>query len=216
MLSESPPERLERRGAPEIAKTLEAVAHGEGDWAWLWRENERLFERFISQSCPFAELQIAPGLGRTRKFTDGFRISLDIGVEVEPLRAAPRMSRKDVGLDEIELLVEPRSGVVEDSLKHPLHGEDGWARIDCAPIDLDLPHFASGRSGTLDDDNLASLPRKIERGHQPADPGSYDDDLRSLSHPRYQPEKNICYAVDGLSIILDINNRHAIWTVVGC
>ena len=180
--SKCPPQSGERADLPQVSEIGPA---DQGPHAWPNGANEGLIKRCEHAMRPRAELSIPCGLGGPGEGGNGVDRAVLVREEVDHAAVGPGVTCQHIDLLQSDMVGERKTGVGEDVLEDPAHGEYGRSGIELPAPDIHLAHLAARRAHPFDDDHVPSARRQQERGHQAADPGSDDDDATAPNHDRW-------------------------------
>ena len=115
-------------------------------------------------------------------------------MEVEPLRLAPGVAGENAGLVQGQVVGQRHARIRQQRIEHPAHGEHGRPGVQPRPCDGNLAHLATRRCGALQHGHGDALPREIQRGSQPGNPGADDQDGTRTHQPAISrlTELSIC------------------------
>ena len=82
-----------------------------------------------------------------------------------------------------QVVIQPRTGIGEQRLEHPAHGEHGRSRVDPGAIGHQLAHLAAGCVGPFEQQHVLALPRQVNRGGQARHAGPDDDGTAATHFP---------------------------------
>lgn len=127
-----------------------------------------------------AELEEALRFRGPGEAADGVGRALDRREQVELPSRLPGVTGEDVETLEVEMCIQRGAGTLEDLVEDGAEREDGRARVDVAPRDVDDSKLAAGRRRALQDGDLQSLGRQHDGGHEARDTGAHDRDPARL------------------------------------
>ncbi len=90
------------------------------------------------------------------------------------------MTRQALGGHQVQAVAERLTGLTEQVLKHPAHGEHRRPGVDALPGHGDLPHLPTRFLGALNHGYLAPGAGKVDRCGEPADARADNDGLRAV------------------------------------
>ena len=185
MLAERRPQDVERADALETAEPGQPVRGDELVEPRPLRADERPVERLEHLLRPLGESAVAVGLAPAREGRDRRHRALEIGEEVEPLVRAPGVTGEDFSRGQRHMRVEARAGVGEQLVEDPAHGEDRRSGVDRRAVHRQMAHLAARRRSALENGDVSTLAREVERRGEPADAGADDDDPHAAIIPTF-------------------------------
>lgn len=147
VVAERLPQRDERRNAQQVRQAAQPRASGQRKGPGARGARDGSFECAVGAPRARAELDIAARGLCARKFTDGLRRPVHIGMQVELFTRRPGVAREDAHRLQIEMIGKVCAHRGEQLFENPAHREHGRSGIHRVLAGADLaPCFAAWRA----------------------------------------------------------------------
>ncbi len=175
VLAQGAPQVLEGRDAQHVGQAAPAGPPQQRQRRGTRTAQERPLQRLGHALCAHAEVLVAPCLLRACKVGQGMHGRFAVGQQIETAAVGPGVARQHVAGLQVQGVVEPRAGVIEQRFEHPAHGEYRRASVHGLAGHMQLAHLAAHRGRALEHQHRQAAGRQANRCSQAAHAGAHHD-----------------------------------------